>query len=62
MKLLITKWYYQQFNTSGTLDEACNAINELEIKDSKINTNISIKSDIIHKYTFTILFKKINSS
>ena len=56
MKLLITKWYYQQFNTSGTLDEACNAINESEIKDSKINTNISIKSDIIHKYTFTILF------
>ena len=50
------KWCYQQLNASGTLDETCNAINESAIKDSKISTNISIKSDIIHKYTLTILF------
>ena len=51
----------EKFDASGTLEGLYDAIDAIAIKDSKISTNISIKSGATHKYTFTIHFKEMNA-
>ncbi len=50
----------QRLNASGTVEGTCESISRVPISDMTIAKKISIESGIIHKYTFTILFKETN--
>ena len=51
----------QRLNASGTVEGTCESIPQAPISDMTIAKKISIESGIIHKYTFTILFKETNA-
>ena len=51
----------QRLNASGTVEGTCDSISQTPISDMTIAKKISIESGITHKYTFTILFKEMNT-
>ena len=52
----------QRLNASGTVEGTCESISQAPISDMTIAKKISIESGITHKYTFTILFKEMNTN
>ena len=52
----------ERLNSSGVVEGTCDSIAESIINDKTIQKNISIESNITHKYTFTILFKETNAN
>ena len=51
----------ERLNSAGTVEGTCKSISQAAISDMTIAKKISIESGITHKYTFTILFKEINT-
>ena len=50
----------ERLNSSNAVEGTCESIIESPVGSNKIKKNISIKSGITHKYTFTITFKEMN--
>ena len=51
----------QRLNASGTIEGTCEPISQAPISNMTIAKKISIEAGITHKYTFTILFKEMNT-
>ena len=51
----------QRLNSVGTVEGTCESISQVAISDMTIAKRVLIESGIIHKYTFTILFKETNA-
>ena len=50
-----------RLNSSGVEEGTCESLSSTPIKRIKIKENVSIESNITHKYNVTITFKETNA-